>query len=184
MVGTSFPLGLISIHAPLRGRPRLPALCRPTPDFNPRPLAGATTAVTSIAIAAVYFNPRPLAGATLAPLIMMFPVAYFNPRPLAGATVGDVPPFPGFVISIHAPLRGRPYHLTGILGCWIFQSTPPCGGDLFCPGVGFAITGISIHAPLRGRPPPLSLGARRAVYFNPRPLAGATKLAFVNLFTV
>ena len=32
-----------------------------------------------------------------------------------------------------------------------FQSTPPCGGDIY-PGGFFHHPGISIHAPLRGRP--------------------------------
>ena len=54
----------------------------------------------------------------------------------------------------------------------IFQSTPPCGGDLFTWIHGYC-PGISIHAPLRGRRQVVS-SMIRLLNFNPRPLAGAT----------
>ena len=77
-----------------------------------------------------------------------------------------------FVISIHAPLRGRPSMDTVPNERALFQSTPPCGGDrpgsrchgwsgYFNPrplagatnqvGGDAGALGISIHAPLRGR---------------------------------
>ena len=101
------------------------------------------------------------------------PMTDFNPRPLAGATV-------------------KHHDYTHY---WLFQSTPPCGGDRVQPRSGLNMTIISIHAPLRGRllfyvvengRTKISIHAplrgRRSVpgcplsarYFNPRPLAGAT----------
>ena len=80
----------------------------------------------------------------------------FNPRPLAGATH---PPGQGNLvpaISIHAPLRGRPDRGLENLEAIRFQSTPPCGGD-----------GMDLNV-LIGRED-----------FNPRPLAGATKIIAV-----
>ena len=121
----------ISIHAPLRGRLRCnkKGEIRKTfqstppcggdhrnsfetirgPDFNPRPLAGATYRFLYIKssdfifqstppcggdpdtlrrseLTLANFNPRPLAGATgLSPFSIAISVN-FNPRPLAGAT--------------------------------------------------------------------------------------------------
>ena len=126
---------------------------RPEPHFNPRPLAGATIrhsiggggAPISIHAPlrgrpagwqepyphAQYFNPRPLAGATL-PLggVKWWNFGNFNPRPLAGATGGIKMIRMNHVISIHAPLRGRPN---------VYEHST-------------RVTLISIHAPLRGRP--------------------------------
>ena len=56
-------------------------------------------------------------------------------------------------ISIHAPLRGRPPSSLSPQASSPFQSTPPCGGDYGAKGPGF-----------------------RTSDFNPRPLAGATPL--------
>ena len=99
---------LISIHAPLRGRRSASHLPIPLPDFNPRPLAGATRLRVLRCLSDCYFNPRPLAGAT----------------------------------------RGvATYGLS-----YLFQSTPPCGGDW-----------VYIFY----NPNPCD--------FNPRPLAGATR---------
>ena len=76
---------------------------------------------------------------------------HFNPRPLAGATPEHYATWAGF----------------------IFQSTPPCGGD-FVEKIQEQAKAISIHAPLRGR-----LKTNRKLsgerHFNPRPLAGATE---------
>ena len=141
---------IISIHAPIRGRPirhpasRLSRLFQSTPPcggdvhlFDPHPVPGD-------------FNPRPLAGATSQSKRHGLRTGNFNPRPLAGATV-----FQQLITSVST-----------------FQSTPPCGGDNRV--VNLANNGlISIHAPLRGR----RLSARQSItstYFNPRPLAGAT----------
>ena len=91
-------------------------------------------------------------------------------------------------------MRGR--HVKAPVKRWflIFQSTPPCGGDIFRrafpalpldfnprPLAGATDMGkrkrkrlfISIHAPLRGR---RGIGRNHTDigYFNPRPLAGAT----------
>ena len=80
-------------------------------NFNPRPLAGATTsfqvarAVVPFQstppcggdrldqirhLGPVDFNPRPLAGATIVVAIVEGEILYFNPRPLAGATADGI----------------------------------------------------------------------------------------------
>ena len=186
----------ISIHAPLRGRhlkekDKIEAaifqstppcggdytehgLSAMGPDFNPRPLAGATYAVVGqffvnlISIHAplrgrqpferdligqMYFNPRPLAGATHPGFSGAPGRNHFNPRPLAGATSFHVAVALSVKISIHAPLRGRRPAGIFIMTPFEFQSTPPCGGD-------------STNR----------LYTSRRKYFNPRPLAGATNI--------
>ena len=141
-------------------------------NFNPRPLAGATSGSSACPASRQNFNPRPLAGATGRHINAPPQRGDFNPRPLAGATHDTTKEKAKRNISIHAPLRGR-----RVYGCleklWIqdfnprplagatshvitmvtangFQSTPPCGGD---PATrkGTRGTHISIHAPLRGR---------------------------------
>ena len=98
-----------------------------------------------------YFNPRPLAGATGISGHQHQHGRDFNPRPLAGATYDCYARIDGSGISIHAPLRGRLMDVKHEAVLKIFQSTPPCGGDVFGPkAVPFQTN------------------------FNPRPLAGAT----------
>ena len=75
---------------------------------------------------------------------------HFNPRPLAGATMIQK------IYKMQPP----------------FQSTPPCGGDALPRNFQWDAC-ISIHAPLRGRPA-FPRWKRLSMYFNPRPLAGAT----------
>ena len=78
---------------------------------------------------------------------------YFNPRTLAGATViGKVLNKP-VGISIHAPLRVRRVMTQGMNDISKFQSTHPCGCDAT-----------------------LSDNKLYFVYFNPRTLAGATRI--------
>ena len=84
---------------------------------------------------------------------------YFNPRPLAGATLPISGTCQFHPISIHAPLRGRQQVFNTTIPNMQFQSTPPCGGDKIAIAVPALI-----------------------FYFNPRPLAGATK-PFPVLFT-
>ena len=55
----------------------------------------------------------------------------------------------------------------------LFQSTPPCGGDLE-ELAALVEAHISIHAPLRGRPGMMPISWMEND-FNPRPLAGATR---------
>ena len=120
----------ISIHAPLRGRPREHA-ARPaqTTDFNPRPLAGATLSCLKLSIRSRFQSTPPCGGDQL-PYITIGSVTIFqstppcggdhhdgqggkaaqdfNPRPLAGATTMMDKVEKQRKISIHAPLRGRP----------------------------------------------------------------------------
>ena len=162
----------ISIHAPLRGRRRPRKARKPCPEFQSTPPCGGD----------IYSPPSDLAS------------SYFNPRPLAGAT-GWLWLLDHFCrISIHAPLRGRPVGVLAKLSCILFQSTPPCGGDMLNPIwmmmvryfnprplAGATVTVmeslkallISIHAPLRGRRCFMH-SCTHSIDFNPRPLAGAT----------
>ena len=207
--------GHISIHAPLRGRPEESQRAAGAVKFQSTPPCGGDGQRSRIPALSPNFNPRPLAGATLddgfdvmedgfqstppcggdGPVgEALTRVQDFNPRPLAGAT--------------------RTPSGYGLFA--IFQSTPPCGGDLnsladgnlldnFNPRPLAGATApcqfvrphyrISIHAPLRGRhemeqiyvnsikfqsTPPcggdeltiLLFGKEKN--FNPRPLAGAT----------
>ena len=119
----------ISIHAPLRERPRQKFW------FNfPN-----------------YFNPRSLAGATG---IMGFGKSKFNisiHAPLRERQLGRAVSTVSEYISIHAPLRERLTHLSYTSLEGTFQSTLPCGSDH--AGYSFQdLNVISIHAPLRERP--------------------------------
>ena len=120
------------------------------PNFNPRPLAGATRPLgglldyRSISIHAP-LRGRPAHGpvglahdfiSIHAPLRGRrgkrngrTGTADFNPRPLAGATVTNLGDSAKAKISIHAPLRGRPDVCICVFHFCLFQSTPPCGGD-------------------------------------------------------
>ena len=122
--------------------------------FNPRPLAGATTG-TKPPCWNLPFQSTPPCGGDNIPTAGSCERRYFNPRPLAGATCRKQRAGICKSISIHAPLRGRPALVPFGLPPLQFQSTPPCGGD-------------------RGKPEPV----RNGPYFNPRPLAGATKREF------
>ena len=81
----------------------------------------------------------------------------FNPRPLAGAT------------GKH-PDKALTYE---------FQSTPPCGGDLYKEPVEMPAYHFNPR-PLAGATPPACIPTYLNQDFNPRPLAGAT-LVFVIL---
>ena len=145
--------------------------CPDLDDFNPRPLAGATSENLSLFMIFAYFNPRPLAGAT-PQLGGLHHSTQFQSTPPCGGDCSGIFSPTDTKISIHAPLRGRlcavgqvfqhidfnPRPLAGATfsrctipaAAWRFQSTPPCGGDgpLRFP---VFVCCISIHAPLRGR---------------------------------
>ena len=119
-------------------------------NFNPRPLAGATTWVLQRYNYRLDFNPRPLAGATVCRRAWMERPGFQSTPPCGGdgAVVGGLlakpisihaplrgrltsppPKWCPILISIHAPLRGRRTRLTRSGKRTGFQSTPPCGGD-------------------------------------------------------
>ena len=165
--------GPISIHAPLRGRQGDGRLAQPhvqfqsTPpcggdtsstgkgpgftDFNPRPLAGATTSMTlpcfwiRISIHAplrgrpasgrqgssgTRFQSTPPCGGDYKSSSVLYPMYPFQSTPPCGGDDGTDDHHPAPAISIHAPLRGRPAHTFYSEPLLQFQSTPPCGGDL------------------------------------------------------
>ena len=97
-------------------------------DFNPRPLAGATGRArmtadrrvisihaplrgrpnhTPYLVKSLYFNPRPLAGATK-DLEAFAEWAKFQSTPPCGGDIYAIKYMRCEIISIHAPLRGRP----------------------------------------------------------------------------
>ena len=163
---------MISIHAPLRGRPAFHYRLQSVSPFQSTPPCGGDTVLFGKGRCLKYFNPRPLAGAT---------------RP-ARPVVHHI------IISIHAPLRGRPTRRGTQKISPDFNPRPLAGATVFSRGPGFVyvyfnprplagatksynsvadLATISIHAPLRGR---LLLNRRclTTIDFNPRPLAGAT----------
>ena len=119
-------------------------------DFNPRPLAGATSKGDLESVMQIFQSTPPCGGD-----ISLFAVSSssspfqstppcggdhrlrkpgrrgpdFNPRPLAGATTYDDLIDSYEKISIHAPLRGRHECHHVLSRTYQFQSTPPCGGD-------------------------------------------------------
>ena len=141
---------MISIHAPMRGRPGKHGRPREPGNFNPRPHAGATG------------NRWTSAGMT----------ANFNPRPHAGATAPAGSGAPAGRISIHAPMRGRPHDMRQKEAAQYFNPRPHAGatrlpwrltdrlpdfnprphaGATFLQEGPFKAITISIHAPMRGR---------------------------------
>ena len=140
--------------------------------FNPRPHAGATLRELA-RVNGWRFQSTPPCGGDVDPIDALATVGHFNPRPHAGATrrIDRRPGFP--MISIHAPMRGRQFLATDIGHYFIFQSTPPCGGDIqqlltyelqrkfqSTPPCGGDETGPRSFSPCQN--------------FNPRPHAGAT----------
>ncbi len=57
----------------------------------------------------------------------------FNPRPREGATLWGGELNPRYVVSIHAPAKGRLYSPVASNPCFSFQSTPPRRGDSAIP---------------------------------------------------
>ena len=119
----------ISIHAPLRGRLQATGqvssrqIFQSTPpcggdgtgkkaeqhrsNFNPRPLAGATTNSLLSTSFLTKFQSTPPCGGDFSPSVHSLHYGNFNPRPLAGATRARREQIEIRLISIHAPLRGR-----------------------------------------------------------------------------
>ena len=185
-------------------------------NFNPRPLAGATDTTKGTAESTIISIHAPLRGRLPQETIPIQGVLYFNPRPLAGATHTDRHSFQGLQISIHAPLRGRretgkgrrpgkdfnPRPLAGATSSQaltssldLFQSTPPCGGDLWHITHGEFTIQFQSTPPCGGDALASHQGAATFQFqstppcggdhwwwttkilrldFNPRPLAGAT----------
>ena len=77
-----------------------------------------------------YFNPRPHAGATVVHLLQVSGYQISIHAPMRGRLQIDDPVQQQRAISIHAPMRGRLYANIARAMWRIFQSTPPCGGDL------------------------------------------------------
>ena len=170
------------------------------PGFQSTPPCGGDRNYFFIAITNIDFNPRPLAGATLilrkgkilenisihAPLRgrpggggQGHRNRYFNPRPLAGAT-SSLSPFPLFALFQSTPPCG------GDLMGWCaviymdeFQSTPPCGGDA-CSLFPSARSSLFQSTPPCGGDLVNTVESPVTHYFNPRPLAGATPTGIIK----
>ena len=141
---------LISIHAPLRGRPDCHGRQRDLDYFNPRPLAGATLQDYDLPGWHGISIHAPLRGRRRSHFIMqLYP--QFQSTPPCGGDCGVGVDAAPVAISIHAPLRGRLGRPGSLFLDCLFQSTPPCGGDAMRQSIRL-----------------------RFCYFNPRPLAGAT----------
>ena len=123
----------------------------------------------------MHFNPRSLAGATRPYLSVILSYLYFNPRSLAGATITPVSMPMQLRISIHAPSRERRTLMVQLIFVSAFQSTLPRGSDTLRLQV-WVLLAISIHAPSRERPLTPLYYPRIVRHFNPRSLAGATRI--------
>ena len=165
--------GIVSIHAPARGRTYLIEREWPKPYVSIHaPARGRTSTLCFTATRHRCFNPRPRAGA--------------NEAAACSCTRERV--------SIHAPARGRTRYARRAGARAPFQSTPPRGGEQLGGRRLPTIWMVSIHAPARGRTycfhrsgfallfqstPPR--GGERSprnhpahyTSFNPRPRAGA-----------
>ena len=182
----------ISIHAPLRGRPRKPQRSWGCPRFQSTPPCGGDGRLPPVYPGRPDFNPRPLAGATQAPespealsgISIHAPLRGrlgdgspdcqhhdFNPRPLAGATLTV---FLCSEIRPHfnpRPLAGATAgeHPVGV-SPFDFNPRPLAGATAVRPRISPG-AGISIHAPLRGRLT-TEMPLRHIKHFNPRPPCG------------
>ena len=144
-------VALISIHAPLRGRPNKVAFVDKAEKFQSTPPCGGDCTKPVKPASLTRFQSTPPCGGDSAGFPCRIILANFNPRPLAGAT-GYVATEEGKRIFQSTPPCGG--------DSWIgrtcfrlsrFQSTPPCGGDPKIVQQEIKAP-ISIHAPLRGRP--------------------------------
>ena len=122
-------VSLISIHAPLRGRPTYSWTAPPRVISIHAPLRGRPGTGNVAAGGKTISIHAPLRGRPCPSIHADVLRPYFNPRPLAGATISTTAVRFTNTISIHAPLRGR--QITSVVkpGQSLFQSTPPCGGD-------------------------------------------------------
>ena len=188
--------GVISIHAPLRGRPNCGITAHPSNLFQSTPPCGGDSMGSPSVPADADFNPRPLAGATADADVVDCLRGISIHAPLRGRLVVLLQDGLLFPISIHAPLRGRREHPLHFFYKGKFQSTPPCGGDFgfhgspsheltfqSTPPCG-GDTGKNFISASAGRfqsTPPCGgdhgciLFTVAYSYFNPRPLAGATR---------
>ena len=119
----------ISIHAPLRERPKRQRRKVEDCHFNPRSLTGATIVEEWKQQHPDDFNPRSLTGATIGAYDRSHNLRFQSTLPY-GSDAFPSSKCPFLSISIHAPLRERPSVFT----------------------ICFSSTQISIHAPLRERP--------------------------------
>jgi hypothetical protein len=131
-----------------KGRPLCPRLHMASAGFNPRPREGATLLHRRIRLLRG-FNPRPAKGRpgmlqmrTFGRQFQSTPprrgdamaslstdtCACFNPRPREGATVNGDGKSKQFLVSIHAPAKGRRPCSYRYPACFLFQSTPPRRG--------------------------------------------------------
>ena len=162
---------MISIHAPVWGRPPLQILIFSPSLFQSTPPYGGDLEAHEETVGAEDFNPRPRMGATAEHgnnhRVIQFQstppyggddktyygVGYqqdFNPRPRMGATE-DKPSVPAAArISIHAPVWGRLLAIAFVARLYRFQSTPPYGGDISLPLISKLYVGFQSTPPYGG----------------------------------
>ena len=99
----------ISIHAPLRERRTAAGVNLVVSLFQSTLPCGSDAPFLYLNSGYADFNPRSLAGATGKTKVLIVSITHFNPRSLAGATGLYLRSKRHEKISIHAPLRERPY---------------------------------------------------------------------------
>ena len=129
MLWRSSYIQAISIHAPLRERPNLLPFIQNKDNISIHaPLRERlSNKVASCFI--VRFQSTLPCGSDLAEPSRLYLPVHFNPRSLAGATIVTKPNLKISSISIHAPLRERPFGIVYTSKARPFQSTLPCGSD-------------------------------------------------------
>ncbi len=145
---------VVSIHAPARGRTRpVPETVLKQLGFNPRPRTRANGLASGDTRTASRFQSTPphegeLDQRKLA--LSMFVVSIHAPA--RGRTNGGCRTLEPGLVSIHAPARGRTRCLLASTCRLVeFQSTPPHEGELAEWHAAGAKRCVSIHAPARGR---------------------------------
>ena len=129
-LGASYnSIGGISIHAPSRERLLWRATVSRLINFNPRSLTGATIERAIWSQARIFQSTLPHGSDSNQDSELTY-TEYFNPRSLTGATARVVAGKQSQEISIHAPLRERPWFCPDCRCERQFQSTLPRGSDI------------------------------------------------------
>ena len=143
---------VISIHAPLRERPRYSFSSWLRAAFQSTLPCGSDSSTIRQSTTNDNFNPRSLAGATQVFLFFVVTCSISIHAPLRERHITNKLLLVVFVISIHAPLRERPTisHFAFVYG---YDFNPrSLAGATKANDWAIRCVHISIHAPLRERP--------------------------------
>ena len=118
---------IVSIHAPVWGATKVPALPRGDFCFNPRTRVGCDLSTSGWSACKRCFNPRTRVGCDQAVLELDAKSSVSIHAPVWGATVAVCPELVWSDVSIHAPVWGATSLIAKFCRRFWFQSTHPCG---------------------------------------------------------